>query len=145
MKFHKNQDENKSNKVGNALASTPETNNSGKKREFTFEELLKGSYISHFTKLSDGSSKPIWKQMNWEKKEPFMSFDEAMEWLVKHNQDNWDNVKEAWTVFHSGCGYPKHILEKYCHFYQVDSWIKTQFVTSNEGLIVALKGTSWKL
>ena len=105
MKFNSNKDQNKSVKNGNDLASNPEAKNSGK---YTFEEKLRGY---SFVRGKDGISKRI---DLYSLKEAFLSFDEALSWLIEKNQDNWNTVRDAWGTFHGGVsGFPVHLIEKY--------------------------------
>ncbi len=136
MKFHKNQDQKHDNKVIVDLASTPAT----KKTGYTFDELLKGTYLSHYETQENGKKKAIYKKMNWEKREPFMSFDEAMDWLVKHNQDNWETVRDAWGTFHGGnTGFPEYLIEKYQPQFSPEAFIRHHFNVDALGNILSAR------
>lgn len=136
MNNNNNQDQNIDNQIVNASASSPVT----KKTGYTFDELLKGTYLSHFETQENGKKKAIYKKMNWEKCEPFMSFDEAMEWLVKHNQDNWDTVRDAWGTFHGGnTGFPEYLIEKYQPRFSPKDFIRHHFNVDAQGNILSAR------
>ena len=84
----------------------------------TFKEKLDG----YAYRSKNGKSNRI---NLFERGEAFMSFNEAHEYLIKKEQNTWENVSLAYRTFCSGnTGYPLSLLERYVEDYHTIEKLK---------------------